>query len=249
MRRFAGVAERVANDVRGAHADARTLPLDLEALAASFGVTDIVLAPLVEDGRVIWRDEGPCIELRADRPYGRMRFTLAHELAHVLVRGRDAVGEVARRTFDTATDEEELCDAIAAALLLPRDWVLKVGSRPSTLSRLRFLSNRAGVSLSAAAVRLAEVTSTTSILFRWRQTDSRWICASVAAVPPHLFGRMRLPNSSTAILSAAGYRDQWVDISILFGGREIVCRAQISRSGSSCLMLVTSMADAEKAEP
>ena len=63
---------------------------------------------LTEDGRTTWVDGKPRIELRKDRPATRMRFTLAHEIAHVLIE-RDQT--VARRTQGLNHDDVEiLCD-------------------------------------------------------------------------------------------------------------------------------------------
>ena len=60
-------------------------PVDVERLARQLGVDEIVRAPLVEDGRLERRRGSTRIRLRNDISHQRMRFTIAHELGHLLL--------------------------------------------------------------------------------------------------------------------------------------------------------------------
>lgn len=239
-RRHAGLAERIARELLLMTDRRSNPPVDLPSLAHVIGVRAISTRTLVEDGRVVWGAEGPSIELRPDRPLSRQRFTLAHEIAHVVLAGESGVGQVARRTVTADPNaEEELCDAVAAALLMPRDWMERHSRGKLNLSTLRLIAHHAEVSLSAAAVRVAEVGRRTSILLRWRRLNDDWICASAAAVPPDLFGRIRLAKESMRTMAGLSTHDVWADVEVSFDGRTRFARAHLSRRGSGCLMLIT----------
>lgn len=158
-----GLGERIARTIRDI---AGPPPVDLEALAGALGVEAIRYTDLTEDGRTTWVDGKPHVDLRSDRPAARTRFTLAHEIGHILI---DADESVAHRTHGLAHDDiETLCDWIAASILMPREWVSSYARRERyTLSLLRVVAHRADVSLAAAAVRMAEVGGRTCMLLRW----------------------------------------------------------------------------------
>src|SRR5260370_19590375 len=122
-----GLAERLAGTARSQASPA--VPIDLGELARALDVRRIEFASMVEEGRTCWIDGRPEIALRSGRPRVRTRFTLAHELGHVLIADGKS-GALAKRTRSLEpSDEEILCDWIAAALLMPRDWVLPYARR------------------------------------------------------------------------------------------------------------------------
>ena len=217
------------------------VPVDLPKLARSLGVTEIVMTELTEDGRTTWSDRGPRIELRADRPETRTRFTLAHEIAHVLVE-RDQT--VARRTRGLDHDEiETLCDWIAASILMPRDWVQRFAERPEyNLSLVRLVAQRADVSLSAAAVRLAEVGRRTCMLLRLQRAQKRWVVVGHAAVPREYHGTLELtPEASSLIDELVDRRDTWQELMLTASGQSLRAHAHVDRSGETCLALVVAL--------
>lgn len=114
------------------------VPVDLDRVADALGVSAIVRAPMIEDGRTTWEEGRSRIELRDDRPAERAPFTLAHEIGHILI-ARDQT--VARRTRDLhADDVETLCDWIAASILMPRRWAAGYAGRDQyNLSLLRLV--------------------------------------------------------------------------------------------------------------
>lgn len=138
-----GLADRLA---RAVERIVGPVPVDLEQLADSLGVTDIVSTNMTEDGRTTWNRGRPRIELRADRPASRNRFTLAHEIGHILIAQDETV---ARRTHRLEHDDiEKLCDWVAASILMPRGWISVYARRERyNLSLLRLIAHRANVSL------------------------------------------------------------------------------------------------------
>ena len=177
-----GLADRLA---RAAEEVGGPVPVDLERLASLLGVTEIASADMIEDGRTTWKGGRPRIELRSDRPRSRSRFTLAHEIGHILL-ARDET--VARRTRHLDDDDvERLCDWIAASILMPRGWVAEFARRERyNLSLIRVVAHKADVSLAAAAVRLAEVSQRTCMLLRWQRGPSRWVVIAQAGVPQEM---------------------------------------------------------------
>ena len=232
-----GLAEKLAQMAnRGAE-----VPVDLQKLAESLGVTEVLLKELVEDGRTTWIDGRPRIELRADRPAARMRFTLAHEIAHVLL-AQDQT--VARRTQGLDHDVlETLCDWVAAALLMPRDWMQRFADRDSyNLSLLRLIANHADVSLSAAAVRLAEVGGRTCMLLRFQRAPRRWVVVGHSGVPKQFIGALEVTSETCLLLdNLVSRRDTWRDLILSARGRTLVARAHLDKSGQTCIALITSM--------
>jgi Zn-dependent peptidase ImmA (M78 family) len=108
------------------------LPIDVEAIAAHLDV-QIVLERLDKSvSGMLYRDgDHVVIGVNSAHPERRQRFTVAHELGHlVLHKGRPLVVDHVRVNFRDATssaasDSEEIqANAFAAELLMPRDRVL-----------------------------------------------------------------------------------------------------------------------------
>lgn len=233
-----GLGERIA---RAVSSSTTAVPVDLEHVARSLGVVDISYSSMVEDGRTTWESRRPRIELRSDRPADRMRFTLAHEIGHILI---DRDQGVAHRTRGLQHDEiETLCDWIAASILMPREWILPYARRDRyTLSLLRLVAHRAGVSLSAAAVRIAEVGGSTCVLVRWQRAPRRWVVVGQAAVPPRFLGALEATPATSEMLDALpARRDTWRKLTLTAGAANLVGDAHVDRSGKTCLTLFTSL--------
>lgn len=97
-------------------------PVDVEAVASQLGISVIRAADLLEDGRLISEDGRASIITRRGLSAERRRFTIAHEIGH-LIMFDDRSKPVSRRRRGDSNDTERRCDQIAAALLLPHDWV------------------------------------------------------------------------------------------------------------------------------
>lgn len=233
-----GLAENLAQ--LACQQDPLDVPVDLERIAESLGVIETVATELTEDGRTTWVDGRPRIELRADRPTTRMRFTLAHEIAHVLIE-RDRT--VARRTQGLNHDDVEiLCDWIAASILMPRAWIQRYAERSLyNLSLIRLVAHRADVSLSAATVRLAEVGGRTCMLLRLQRSPRRWVVVGHAAVPSEYHGVLEVPPESSSLIDGlVSRRDTWRELVLSVRGQTLRAHAHLDRSGKTCLALITS---------
>jgi hypothetical protein len=124
----------------------------LQAMALRLGISRIVEEPLPFEGGVFQlSDGGRVIKINATSPRARKRFTLAHEIGHLLL------GEPGLRSSCGHNDMlERKCDAIASELLMPTDEAvpfIKNLGEPSP-EKLRAIASHFDVSLQAAAFRV-----------------------------------------------------------------------------------------------
>ena len=124
----------------------------LEAMALRLGVRRIVEESLSFEGGIFQLSAGELvIKLNAESPATRKRFTLAHEIGHLLL-GKPGL----RRSCGGNQVLERKCDAIASELLMPVDEVIPfvAGLGKPSPEKLRAMASRFDVSLQAAAFRL-----------------------------------------------------------------------------------------------
>ena len=127
---------------------------DLTALLESRGILVIVTAVDVEekfDGLQANAGGQPLIVIAANWPGDRQRFTLAHELGHLLLRGR---------TRSRALDEEKACNRFAGAFLLPAAAVKeRLGERREKLTQAELLrlKQEYGLSMAGCVYRAADL--------------------------------------------------------------------------------------------
>ena len=92
------------------------------------------------------------------RPTGgrRSRFTLAHELAHIIVESDDEALTWLGDREQVDRDLEQICDVIAAQILIP-EWSIEraLDGRPPTAAALTRLHNATTASWSACAIAVA----------------------------------------------------------------------------------------------
>jgi len=122
-------------------------------LARKLGVARIVEQRLPFEGGLFQLLDGELvIKLNSESSFVRKRFTLAHEIAHLLL------NTVPAHRSANRTDEnlERTCDLIAAELLMPTedatDFISGLGS-PSP-ENLKAIASRYTVSLQTAAIRV-----------------------------------------------------------------------------------------------
>ena len=236
-----GLAENIAR--YGTKNTQLEVPVDLIKLAHHLGVSAVSEAPMVEDGRTTWSDGIPLIELRSDRSRGRKRFTLAHEIAHILIEARQTVAH--RKFRFTHDDVETLCDQVAAAILMPRDWISRYANRDVfNLSLIRLVAHKSQVSHAAAAVRIAETSGRTCMLLRLQRAPKRWVVVGHAAVPLDIHGQIEVaPATSEMFDNLPMRRDSWQYLSLVTPRGTLKGRAHVDRAGDTCLALITSLKD------
>lgn len=189
----------IASVLRAAGIDP-TPPIDVVRLAQALGVDSITVTDLIEDGRVSHGPSGTHIFVSEHINRARRRFTLAHELGHILL---SEPGEplMAERSLPVRSDEERLCDEIAAAILMPSSWLRSCfAEQPRSLASARLLANAAITSLSASVVRLNQVLDWRRAFIRWRWRDGAWRLAAAAGVPPGLHGTITTAPETREVL-------------------------------------------------
>jgi hypothetical protein len=138
-----------------------TLPTDLERVAEHLDVVEIQKKPIAAEGYVEQAEgHGYRVVLRLDRGLERQRFSLAHELGHIIVhrmtRSRDTMLSRQYRactSVSSEVNEEAIADRIAGLLLLP-PWSLNQ-RLPSdfSLKSIIGLASMAKASASTALIR------------------------------------------------------------------------------------------------
>ena len=160
--------------------------LNLRPLANELGVKHLLTRPLTGvqdqhpgvDAMLVPLPDGYSVVINENAPHSRQRFSLAHELGHILLLETDSsaikLTKATRyRSSNSATQarkaEERLCDAIAAELLMPEKVFTKeVGESGRSLEHLPRLANVFDTSLTATAIRYWELLPEPCHLIRWR---------------------------------------------------------------------------------
>ncbi len=110
------------------------------------------------DGWCLSVGQRAVIRINSRAVKSRQRFTLAHELGHLLLGVPSVIGESLSEVLRSDNREERQVNDIAAELLVPRDVVhATVQDLPVVASVLRRLAKKAQVSELAAALRVANL--------------------------------------------------------------------------------------------
>jgi hypothetical protein len=141
----------------------------LEKVAEKLRVRKITVEPMGTDGGVYEDASGLQIKLNSSSPLRRRRFTLAHELGHLILASRGPRG--ARRSH-TSTELERACDAVGAELLMPLDEVRVAVPREASTDGLLAVADRFEASLHAAAVRISQLGIWTESVGLWKWDGS-----------------------------------------------------------------------------
>ena len=96
-------------------------PPDLDLFAKSLGVTNIYSSREVDEGAVYRSRRGFVVMLNPDKDHRRQRFSLAHELAHILLDPELIVAGHNEPQFWWCSDpaNETRCNDVAGHLLMP----------------------------------------------------------------------------------------------------------------------------------
>jgi hypothetical protein len=147
---------------------AHRAPLEpLESLARKLGVGQITEERLPFEGGLFQLPDGKLVvKLNSESSPVRKRFTLAHELGHLLLKTLPAFRS--RGQADIAL--ERTCDMIAAELLIPledaAEFIQSLG--PPSPEKLKVIAEKYAVSLQSAAIRVH------SDLSLWRCFIGMW---------------------------------------------------------------------------
>lgn len=144
--------DQLADTVRGAWALGLNPIPDMIDVLESMGVLVIMTAVDARDkfdGLAASVNGNPVIVVSENWPGDRQRFTLAHELGHLLLEGRLGDG----------IDEEQACNRFAGAFLLPTKAVVDLlGQHRSRLEmrELYMLKHEFGISMMGALMRASQ---------------------------------------------------------------------------------------------
>lgn len=148
-------------------------PYDPALLAALLGIR-VEPNEAILDARLVPEDGGGAvIEYNPNRPEARIRFSIAHEVAHTLFPDhRDTIRN--RSAGPVSSDEREvelLCNMAAAELLmpaLPEEGLEKV---PFTMAAMTHIRRTYAVSIEAALLRMADLTAAPATVFVASRTN------------------------------------------------------------------------------
>ena len=232
------IADRIAEQVVNRAGVGLAPPVDLARVAEYLGVISIHQAALVEDGRLNQVAGSSRIYVRAGVAPSRRRFTIAHELGHIVLAGREKEF-IAHRSAALTDPEERFCNQFAAALLLPRGWLVDtVGPAPESLRTAREVSRATGASLAASVVRLREVLAWRCSMLQWRRLDGSWRLVSTVGLPLRAHNRITSTDVTRDTIGSCPVRQiQRVALPLAIDGRVEWMRGELSVSQTSAVLL------------
>lgn len=132
-------------------------PKGPEAVATHLGA-EVQYAPLSCDGFYVRGPVTTVILINRGRPRTRQRFTLAHEVAHLIYGTKSEVAGQGFEGYDPKSRDERQADALASQLLLPLPSVQTHITTPVVdPATVRKIGNEAKVSERVVALRLVRV--------------------------------------------------------------------------------------------
>jgi hypothetical protein len=206
MRRASTLVERAALEALAIAGQEPRAPVAIPALAEALRL-EVADLPIEQDGRLYISGDSAQVVINSEEPLARRRFTFAHEAAHWLLHGPvldEELKSLLRRSYDS---EEYLCDKLAAALLLPLDWVRGIADQPRDLTSLRTIAAQAEVSLSATLVRLRDVLGWRLTLYQWAKDGHHWVLTGEAGLLPAQQGLLRTTEETELELERLASRD------------------------------------------
>jgi Zn-dependent peptidase ImmA (M78 family) len=147
-------------------------PFDPLELAALRGVRTVPRQDL-HDARLVVDESGPRIDFNPTRPRGRLRFSVAHELAHTLF---PDFGEFVRhrsgpRSLPDEWQLELLCDVAAAEMLMPVGSFPDLEQEQLQIASLMEYRQRYDVSTEALLLRAIKLAGRAAAVFAASRVD------------------------------------------------------------------------------
>ena len=154
IRSLAPDARRLSDAVKHVIADlirgVACPPTDLVEVGRKVGVREISYESFPGSGELYKENSEYRIVCSSDQPRSRQRFTVAHELAHVIL---DRTGRNAPRRGNSV---ERVCDMLAAEFLMPTSVFEARLPATLTINDIASLSRTFGASITATAIRCAQ---------------------------------------------------------------------------------------------
>jgi Zn-dependent peptidase ImmA (M78 family) len=135
-----------------------------EELIRRLGI-EVHYSPLSCDGWCLVTDRKAIIRINDSASETRQRFTLAHELSHILLGVPTLIGEEIFADWSGIKNEEKEVNKLASRLLLPESFILsEVDDLPIVAKTIKKLAKKAKVSEFVVALRLAAMADQLGIL-------------------------------------------------------------------------------------
>jgi hypothetical protein len=173
-------------------------PVDVERLSRLLGVREIIpIAFTSTDACLLPGRNGHTILIKRTSSGRRRRFSIAHELGHILLRARATKFRGGNR--ERAAQEERLCDEIAAELLMPETLFGRemMGVEPS-IEAICGLAKRFDTAVEPAAIRFGLLSSAPVQVIYW---ERRQTCLRVKWAT----GKPFIPRNTTGSLSDGAF--------------------------------------------
>jgi hypothetical protein len=233
------LAESLADAFFSAIEMSREPHVDIFKAARRAAVDKIEFGSILSDGRIENTPGYTRITLKARSSRDRQRFTLAHELGHVLL-DDPAVALEVRRAYPELDDVERLCEVFAAELLMPRAWIERdFSALPQGFDTLGYLARKAGVSMSAALVQLVHHAQWPTTLLYFSKAKN-WELSVMAGAPRNVRGRIIADDRTRCEVAETFRRHATSECKILrleLRGQPIEVQSELKASGSGVLAL------------
>ena len=211
-------------------------PVDLFQLARYIGAAPVRGAD-IRDGCTDFRRQQPVIFLNRAETSTRMRFILAHEIAHIMLRTPAARSVLQRSRPELPDNEEELADRIGATILVPDSLVRALRKVRYTLAGLEHVARLADVSLTILIHRMSSAQIDVGLLHWWRG-DYGWHVIDRPGVPSCLHGYFELSETGNHRLENLQNREWIVTIDGHVDGRHIKITGPAYRLAGEAYQLI-----------
>ena len=181
-------------------------PTDLDALCQRLGVVEVRPEDIPFSGELRPTASGFVIVYGRHLAKGRRRFTIAHETGHALLESSGP------RCPRSGKELERICDMWATEVLMPKKVFLSLCSERCTIEDLFALRQRFDTSLSATALRLAELKSVSIF-----SADRNQVLWGYGIVKKGLLSRLH-NDFEVPIMTALGGNAGTVEIPLRNGG-------------------------------
>lgn len=217
-------------------------PVDLFHVADKLDVAEI-LSTSFRDGFTDFSSPRPVIYLNKVEQIPRMRFVLAHELAHVMLRERAVIKlieDIGRSCL--LPGEENLADEIAGTLLMPDSLIDPFRHVYATLEELEQIADRAAVTPVMVVTRLADAGIDVGLL-HWRRGNSSWHVVDRPGAPAVLHGHISISKASSSLLDSLGRHESPIIVGCQIGRRSVEIRGSGWRKRDDVIQLIAPSRD------
>jgi hypothetical protein len=177
------------------------IPVDLARLAKQVGIRQVTELNTRLDGQLLELPAGGYeVILSKLAPATRKRFTLAHEIAHLLLFPQEAECHLHRET-------EELCNVAASELLIPARFLTRVlaADPAGSIQSLLKVSRLFRCSLEAAGWKILNSGLVSGALLMWKIADVEEGEFLELVAVPHTWGSQRVVDQGLRV-----YPEDWL---------------------------------------